>query len=67
MAMTRTDGGEALSLDALPAEDSTEDGRSSAPPGVLGHLRAVWKEYVAENRKGWSRLVDEQVKDPSLD
>lgn len=67
MAMTQTDGGEALSLDAVQADEAAGDGRSSAPPGVLGHLRAVWKEYVAENRKGWSRLVDEQVKDPSLD
>lgn len=67
MAMTRMNGGDALSLDGLPADDAVTGSRPSADTRLSRLLRALWGEYVSDNRREWNRLVDEQAQNPTLD
>lgn len=78
MTIARSEGVAVLSLSEMTAEEMTADEAPAADlptserPAttvggmVLGHLRAAWSEYLTENKSGWSKLVDEQARDPTL-
>ena len=66
MSIARSEGGDALSLDQLPAEDTASAESPSALGTRLQKLRALWSGYVTENKRGWDDIVEEQAKDPTL-
>jgi hypothetical protein len=64
MAIARSETEETLSLAEQPADEPRPDAAGSS---VLDRLRAAWSDYLAENRRGWGEIVDDQAKNPSLD
>ena len=67
MSMKPSEENAGLSVESLPAAVPANDRSDGAPgSGVFAHLRVVWSEYLTENRRGWSKLAEEQARNPTL-
>lgn len=64
MATATSEQEATLALKDVPAEEARP---SEAVTGVLHRLRAAFATYRTENSRGWSDLVEDQARNPTID